>query len=136
MLEKILEDHALWFRTKGKEGDRAILNGVDLSFAVLKDVCLVEAELMGARLNDADLRGADLRGVNLQDAILAGAQLQGANFEEADLMMSDFKGAQLKGTRLAGAYLHGADLSEAVGLTAEQLKEIYSDENTQLPPGL
>jgi uncharacterized protein YjbI with pentapeptide repeats len=117
MLEKMLEDHALWFRTKGKEGDRAILNGVDLSLAVLKDACL-------------------LRGANLQDAILAGAQLQNANFEEADLMMADFKGTQLKGTRLAGAYLHGADLSEAVGLTAEQLKEVYSDENTQLPPGL
>ncbi len=136
MLEKILEDHALWFRTKGKEGDRAILKGVDLSLAVLKDACLVEAELMGARLNDADLHGTDLRGANLQDAILVGAQLQNANLEEADLMMTDLTGAQLQGTRLDGAYLHGADLRGAVGLTAEQLKEVYSDENTQFPPSL
>ena len=46
MIEKILEDHALWFDSQGDRGERAILRGVDLSHAVLKKVTLVEADLM------------------------------------------------------------------------------------------
>ncbi len=49
-LDKILDNHKLWLKTNGAEGERADLRGADLRYADLRD----------ADLRDADLRYADL----------------------------------------------------------------------------
>lgn len=49
-LNKILNNHKLWLKTYGEEGERADLRGDDLR----------EANLRKADLRMADLRGADL----------------------------------------------------------------------------
>ena len=49
-LDKILENHKLWLKTNGEEGEKADLRG---------------ANLRGANLRDADLRGANLRDADL-----------------------------------------------------------------------
>lgn len=52
-LIKILEQHSVWLKSKGKEGKRVYLR-------------------------KADLKEANLRGANLKGAYLAGANLAGA----------------------------------------------------------
>lgn len=77
-LQKILEDHKLWWKRKG--GARAILRGADLQGANLR-----EAYLQGAILQGAILQGAILQGANLREAYLREADLRGADLREADL---------------------------------------------------
>jgi len=67
-LTEILQQHALWLQTNGREGARADLIGASLR----------EARLSGADLSRADLSGADLIGANLRGADLRGADLSGA----------------------------------------------------------
>ena len=133
MLEKILEDHALWFRTQGREGERAVLHGVDLAHAVLKRATLVEADMTGASFDHADLSEADCRGANFFDSSFKSACLAGANCDEVDMTFADLTEADLTGTRLRGAYLQGADLSHSRGLKREQIADAFIDEMTQLP---
>lgn len=59
-LNKILDDHKLWLKTGGKQGERADLRSADLRGADLR-----YAELCYANLSNADLRYADLRYADL-----------------------------------------------------------------------
>ena len=63
-LQAVLEQHKLWLKSEGEEGQRAILNDADLR----------DADLRGADLRGADLRGADLRGADLGWAIMPGQE--------------------------------------------------------------
>ena len=58
-LTEILQQHALWLQTDGREGARANLS----------DASLRGADLSGADLFGADLSGASLRGAYLSEAI-------------------------------------------------------------------
>ncbi|WP_247701798.1 pentapeptide repeat-containing protein [Streptomyces sp. F63] len=79
------------------------------------------ADLVGARLRNADLRGASLRG-----ALLIAADLRGADLRSADVIGADFRDADLR----------GADLTGAVFLTQPQLDAARGDAGTRLPPAL
>lgn len=79
------------------------------------------ADLMGARLADADLRGANLRG-----AYLIAADLRRADLRHADLIGADFRDADLA----------GADLTDALFLTQAQLNAARGDVSTKLPGAL
>jgi hypothetical protein len=59
-LEKILEDHLLWWETEGAEGTRLDLAGADLSCANLSGANLIRADLTYVYLRGADLTGARL----------------------------------------------------------------------------
>ena len=65
VLGKILNNHKLWLKTNGEEGERANLRWGDLLGADLQ-----EANLQGANLQEADLQEADLQRTNLQEANL------------------------------------------------------------------
>ena len=97
----ILEQHALWFKTNGAEGERANLRG---------------ANLEGANLRGADLRGAVLREANLRGANLSGAVLWDAKLTDANLANANLANADLSGAVLWDAYLGGADLWGAKGI--------------------
>ncbi len=56
-LTKILKDHELWLDSNGKEGERADLEGANLT----------NANLRGANLYRAYLTDANLSGANLDD---------------------------------------------------------------------
>ena len=85
---------------------------------LLKDGCkkaILDYDLRGADLSNANLRGADLsdaslRGANLRGADLSNANLRGAGLSEADLSNANLRGADLRGANLRGADLRGADL--------------------------
>jgi hypothetical protein len=122
-LKEILEKHKLWLENKTK-GEKAILIEADLSGADLREANLSRAYLGGADLREAILSGADLSGANLSEAILSradlsgaylnGAILSGANLSGADLREAILSGAYLNGAILSGANLSGADLREAI----------------------
>ncbi len=135
-LDRILQKHLLWRKSKGKEGQQANLSGAslreanlsraDLSGAILSQANLSEADLSGAdffkaNLSKADLFKANLSGAYLFTANLSGAylftanlseaNLGGANLSEADLGGADLSGANLNGARLEHANLRGAVLA-------------------------
>lgn len=85
----ILQRHANWIQSGGKDGERANLRGADLRGADLRRAELCDADLCGANLRRADLSGADLSGADLCGADLRGANLSGANLSGADLRRAD-----------------------------------------------
>lgn len=79
------------------------------------------ADLMGARLADADLRGTNLRG-----AYLIAADLQGADLRQADLLGVDLRDADVR----------GADFTGSLFLTQAQINTARGDDRTRLPTRL
>ena len=59
-LDKILDNHKLWLRTDGEQGERANLEGAHLERANLEWANLEGANLEGANLERANLEGANL----------------------------------------------------------------------------
>ena len=95
----------------------AVLVGVQLPGAKLRDVKLFSANLTGANLVGADLSNASLNGANLTAANLRGAILVGADLSRAKCAGADFTGANL--TRCVGityGTIHQADLRGAKGV--------------------
>ena len=83
---------------------------------LLKDGCkkaILDYDLRGADLSNANLRGANLRGADLSNANLRGANLSNADLRGADLSNANLRGADLSDASLRGANLRGADLSNA-----------------------
>ncbi|MGZ0148147.1 pentapeptide repeat-containing protein [Kribbella sp. WER1] len=79
------------------------------------------ADLVGARLRNADLSKANLRG-----AYLIGADLRNANLRQADLIGADLRTTDLR----------GADLTGALFLTQSQVNAAQGDQSTKLPTAL
>lgn len=99
-------------------------------------------------LQSADLSDADLSYANLEGADFFGANLRGANFSYADL-----RGANLsclpysagctqlsrnnfEGVNLLGADLTGAALFDSFNLTQQELDQVWSCQEANLPKGL
>ncbi len=68
-LDQILQAHALWLESGGKEGQQANLSGANLDLANLSGAWLFLADLSGAALREANLSGAELYGTNLSGAV-------------------------------------------------------------------
>ena len=84
-LDKILNNHKLWLRTNGEQGERA-----NLRYANLRSANLRYANLRSANLRYANLRSADLSYANLRSADLSYANLRSADLSYADLDFSAF----------------------------------------------
>lgn len=91
----------------------AILSGVDLRRADLR-----EAGLIGAVLSGADLRGANLTLADLIGAVLFGADLRRADFKWADLSGANLRGADVSKAQFGATVLGNTDLSGTKGLDA------------------
>lgn len=89
--------------------ERAVAEGVNLSYAALDGANLSAANLVHAILVGANLKRADLSGVNLTYASLSGASLTYADLNEAVLNRTD-----LSYTTMAGADLRRATLPTIV----------------------
>ncbi len=107
--------------------------------------CLIQAftSCPNANLIDADLTGADLYEANLYLANMSGANLTGANLYEAYVDGANLSGANLTGANLNWAYLTavnltGANLTDAnlfgAGLNAANLTGVTWS-NTTCPDG-
>ena len=67
-INQIIEQHALWLDTGGKEGSRANLTHANLTCANLTRANLTRANLYGANLTRANLTHANLDCANLDGA--------------------------------------------------------------------
>ena len=88
-LNKILDNHKLWLKTNGEQGERADLRSADLRSADLRSANLSSADLRSADLRSADLRSADLSSADLRSADLRSADLRSADLRSADLRSAD-----------------------------------------------
>ena len=119
-LKEILDKHKMWLKDE-EGGERADLINADLSGANLWNANLIYADLNGANLSNADvwnanltsadLTYANLSGANLSDADLKCANLRGANLEDANLINADLSGANLWNANLIYANLIGIKIS-------------------------
>ncbi len=117
------------------------LRGAQLGSAHLEGTILSGAHLEGANLTHAHLQGAILRATHLERANLQGADLDGAFLGEANLtgaVLNDAsaEGAFLMRARLDGAQLLGTNFQGAFGLTWDQVKIAFRDQQTRLPKEL
>ena len=87
-LDKILDNHKLWLKTNGEQGERANLRYADLCYADLSYANLRYADLSYADLSYANLRSANLRYANLSSADLRYADLSYANLDYSSLPLS------------------------------------------------
>ena len=91
-------------------------------------------------LQDGSLAGADLSGLDLQGASLTSCNFQktnlkGANLRGADLHFGDLRGADLTSVSMVGANLLWVKLQDALGVTDQQLVEVYILRRATLPDG-
>ena len=139
-LKEILEQHALWLDSNGKEGKCADLSDADLRranlyYANLRCADLTDADLSYANLRCANLYVADLSGANLYGAYLTGVDLIGANLTGVDLIGADLTYANLIDANLTRANLSGANLSGA-NLRCANLTDTILDEKEQFRKGI
>lgn len=125
----ILEEHRLWLKSEGKEGNQANLRSADLTRANFSKIDLSHADLHEARLREANLRDAnlshaDMYGVNLRWAdltnadlshafLIVNAKLSNANLDHVNLSYAKLSYADLSESNLSNAKLNHAKLSHA-----------------------
>jgi uncharacterized protein YjbI with pentapeptide repeats len=102
----------------------------------LNSIKLVNADLSGAYLSNADLGKADLRRANLFNADLSGAWLAGSDLSGADLrgtnlIYANLFFAKLVGANLNHAFLRGTNLKSAFLLDADFRKADLRDTNLE-----
>jgi len=102
----------------------------------LSRALLIDAELRGINLSDANLERANLRsstlsGANLTRANLRGADLRAASLRRARLDHADLTGAVLRFTSLADARIEGATLTgcQIYGTSAWNLRGVPRDQS-------
>jgi len=116
-LDQILQAHALWLQSEGKEGKQANLSEANLKKADLSRANLEKANISHSNLCEANLRGAklnyaDLSRAYLDRAVLIEAKLVPTNLSQAYLYLADLSRASLFDANLSRARLINANLSE------------------------
>jgi hypothetical protein len=85
----------------------AQLSNADFSGANLFGIILDRATLIGTRFCNVDLRYADIKSANLKKAVLRNSELICSCFLGSNLTRTDFQGSNLEGAELRGANLTG-----------------------------
>lgn len=131
-LRNIIKSHERWLN--GKNGERANLRGVDLSYTDLHGTNLRNADLRNANLCGINLSDADLNGANLSYAVLCNANLYYADLRNTALCHADLNNARLSFANLSNTDLRGANLRNAnlchVKLSGANLSGIVFNEGT------
>ena len=113
-IKKMLDDHKLWYESKGKDGKSA-----DFRKAYLK--C---ANFSNAKLRVADFKNADLTGADFEGADLTGADLEGADLRGANLSFANLRGADLKRAILCDCNMDGAKISYRCKIIRVRFEEV------------
>jgi uncharacterized protein YjbI with pentapeptide repeats len=118
--------------SRGRDLERAVLNGAvlpraDLTGAHLQGTSLRASHLQGAVLDRANLLGASLADAQLQAATLISAQLQGTSLRAAQAQGAMLDRANLQGAGLDFALLHGAKLFGALLWRTELTGSIFEN---------
>ncbi|WP_301859628.1 pentapeptide repeat-containing protein [uncultured Megasphaera sp.] len=106
--------------TEGMVLNNRMIDDVDLTGAVLRQLDFSWSDFITLTMD-----GADLRGTVLTDTRFDHCSLRGADLRNADLQAANLRYCDLTGVRLEGANLYHANLEYAV------LDQVTSDETTQ-----
>jgi uncharacterized protein YjbI with pentapeptide repeats len=87
---------------------------------------LVEADLSGLVLDEANFIRANLTRANLENTSLVNADLIFANLTNANLKNANLSGATLNETIWQGALVEGCNLTKTVGLSYAQRKDLQN----------
>jgi uncharacterized protein YjbI with pentapeptide repeats len=119
LIEK-LRLHELWYKTDGKDGAPATLDGEDFRplgkiFCGRQITALVARNIIAAGVDfkECELQGANFDGADLRAAEFAGSDLRGASFRGAKLAHAGFKNADLRPLALAQGGAQTVDLTDA-----------------------
>jgi len=85
----------------------ANLSNADFSGANLFKATLWRSSLIAARFCKVDMRYADIKNANLKKAVLQSSELICAQFSQSNLIKANFRGSNLEGANLQGANLTG-----------------------------
>jgi len=111
-LDMILEKHKLWLNGE-KEGEKADLSGINLSYNELPQVNLQWANLSNTDLSYASVVKGNFSHANMIGAICCHTNFFMADLRYANLSCADLSKAKLESTDLLGAILNGTDLRVA-----------------------
>lgn len=144
-LNPLLKAHRQWLESDGSEGERLILQGVNLSELNLRGAKLERASIRGCDFYQSDLAHANLRGAvlhrcdfrkaNLRGARLNCASLRNISLSFTDLSQTDLRGADLFGTDLRGACLQSAQLPEMTWLISGEVYDMQITNGSLLRVG-
>ncbi|AZK48867.1 pentapeptide repeat-containing protein [Paenibacillus lentus] len=115
---------------------RAEVNKLLLRASELVRSTVIQSSKGTAARRKGFVRGADLIGAKLKDADLRAANLRGAYLIAADLRGADLRGADLIGADLRDADLRGADLTDSIFLTQAQINSAKGNAYTKLPSAI
>jgi hypothetical protein len=88
-------------------------NGIDLSYAELREANFEGAKMDGVRLASADMQHSDLHNARLSHSDLHAAKMQRSNFTDADLRSTVATGAKFDNSNFTNAKLDRAQLADA-----------------------
>jgi len=126
----------------GSVFSKADLDGIALfqiflnSAQFINNTSLVNADLSGSYLYEADLATANLSHADLQDSLPVAANFAGAILAGADLAGADLTGDDLAGARLAGADLKGALYNAKPEYVYDPQGRLVLEKPTRWPPGV
>ena len=92
---EVLFTHSSENNTGLKTLEKAVVDGVDLTWADLTGGDFTDAKFRGAKFRGAKLRHADLKGADLRDANLTWAELTGADLRGTDLIGAKYNQRQI-----------------------------------------
>ncbi|MCP4631652.1 MAG: pentapeptide repeat-containing protein [candidate division Zixibacteria bacterium] len=130
-LERILELHKIWHDTKGKDGEQANfqnidLEGIDLRGRNLQEVRFSEVNLKNAILSDIDFSGAGFHNVDLTKANLRKCTFIRVGFNFSNLTKADLRDSRFLNMNFQGSVLTSADFRGAIieGVNFRKAKNI------------
>jgi uncharacterized protein YjbI with pentapeptide repeats len=112
----------------------AFLENAELRQTDLSEANLTKADLRGASLNETKLLRANLTGANLTGAQLVSVILNETNLTDANLSNASIYG-RLKGATLSRVQFKGANLAGVLDLREIDLRVVIYDKATRWPTG-
>ena len=114
------------YTTIRKATEKAVQEGIDLSFANFRKADFKDAELDGISAPGACFWGADLSGANVSDAYLHDCDFRLSLLKRACLSDSIFSHCDFRGASFASVILDGADFSGSQLNCPQFLKQDFS----------
>jgi len=112
-LKEIIENHNMWLKSEGAEGQRADFSNANLSHRDLSGANLAGVKFTGADATCANISECDLRYIDFSNSDLNYTDFTNSNLTGANFTNSNLNNAHLTGANLEGADLEGADLRHA-----------------------
>lgn len=96
-----LESHRLWIKTVGEQGEKLVIDEIDLRGVDLSNYPLDQAYVTDCTFDSMDLHNKDLSASLLCSSTFVFANLEESDFAKSNVSYADFTNANMKAARLA-----------------------------------